>query len=282
IWPCWSWFSLMTLSTDVQPLESSAEGPAQRKVALVVEYDGTRYAGFQLQANAPTIQGELEKAIEALTGERIRLMTASRTDAGVHAKGQVVSFRTGSAHSLETFITGLNYYLPGDIAVKAAHRADDSFNVRRQAVSREYNYYILNSSTRSPLRERFYHLVAGHLNIEVMNRAARALIGEHDFASFVNNSDAAARNTVKRVLRAEMRRDGDLVVFNIMANSFLMHQVRNIVGPLIRVGRGKMSVDEFCSILESKQPCLAGPTAPAGGLCLMQVNYKNPFEDGVL
>ena len=271
------------LATDVMPaIKPEVNLATTTKVVLVVEYDGTLYHGFQSQGDLPTIQRELETAIKELTGERIRVMAASRTDTGVHARGQVVSFRTGSGHSLETFVTGLNYYLPQDIAVKVAYRADNSFNVRREAVSREYNYSILNSPVRSPLRERFYHLVAGQMDIEAMNRAARALIGEHDFASFVNNSEAAARNTVKRVQKAEVRKDGDLVTFNIVANSFLMHQVRNTVGSLIRVGRGKMSVDEFCSILEAKKPCLAWPTAPAGGLCLMQVNYKNPFEDGIL
>ena len=266
------------LATDIMQ-EMKPEGglATTTKVVLIVEYDGTRYHGFQSQGDLPTIQRELETAIKELTGERIRLITASRTDAGVHAKGQAVSFRTGSALSLETFVKGLNYYLPEDIAVKSAHRADDSFNVRRHAVSREYNYYILNGSTRSPLREGFYHHVIGHLDIEAMNRAARALIGEHDFASFVNNNEEAAKGTVKRVLRSEIRRDGDLVVFNIVANSFLMHQVRNTVGSLIRVGRGKTSVDEFCCILEARKPGLARPTAPAIGLCLMQVNYKNPL-----
>ena len=278
------------LATDVMPeinpstsLRMKPEGKlaTTTKVVLIVEYDGTCYHGFQLQAGLPTIQRELETAIRELTGERTRLITASRTDAGVHAKGQVVSFRTGSAHSLETFVKGLNYYLPKDIAVKAAYGVADSFNVRRQAVSREYNYYILNSLTRSPLREHFYHLVPGRLDIEAMDQAAGMLIGEHDFASFVNNNEAAAKSTVRRVYRAEMRRDGDLVIFNMVANSFLMHQVRNTVGTLIRVGRGKMSVDEFCSILEARKPGLAWPTAHARGLCLTQVNYKNPLEDGV-
>jgi tRNA pseudouridine38-40 synthase len=271
----------MLAATIIPEIKPEGKLATTTKVVLIVEYDGTRYHGFQLQAGLPTIQRELETAIRELTGERTRLITASRTDAGVHAKGQVVSFRTRSEHSLETFVKGLNYYLPKDIAVKAAHRADDSFNVRRHAVSREYNYYILNSSTRSPLRERFYYLVAGRLDIEAINQAARALIGEHDFASFVNNNEAAARSTVRRVHRAEMRRDGDLAVFSMAANSFLMHQVRNTVGSLIRVGRGKMSIDQFCSILEAKKHGLAWPTAPARGLCLMQVNYKNPFEDGI-
>lgn len=249
------------------------------KIVLIVEYDGTRYHGFQLQAKLPTIQRELEEALWKLTGERLRVLAASRTDAGVHAKGQVVSFRTGSPHSPETFIKALNYYLPKDIAVKTARKVKDSFNVRRQAVSREYNYYILNSLTRSPLRERFYYLVPGHLDIEAMNQACQVLIGEHDFASFVGNSEVAAKSTVRRVFRVEMRKDGELAVFHMVANSFLMHQVRNTVGTLIRVGRGEMSGDEFYSILEAKKPGLAWPTAPARGLCLMQVNYRNAFED---
>jgi tRNA pseudouridine38-40 synthase len=251
------------------------------KIVLLVEYDGTRYHGFQLQAKLPTVQSELEKALWELTGEKTRVLTASRTDAGVHAKGQVVSFRTRSSHSLETFVKALNYYLPKDIAVKAAHRVKDSFNVRRHAVSREYNYYILNSLTRSPLRERFYYLVTGHLDIDAMYQACQVLIGEHDFASFVNNNEVAAKSTVRRVYRSEMRQDEEFVIFNIVANSFLMHQVRNTVGTLLRVGLGRMSGDEFCSILEAAKPGLAWPTAPARGLCLMQVSYRRPFEEEI-
>lgn len=248
------------------------------KIVLIVEYDGTRYHGFQLQADLPTIQAELEKALQKLTGERLRVMAASRTDAGVHAKGQVVSFRTNSLHSPETFVRALNYYLPKDIVVKAGHRVNDSFNVRRHAVSREYNYYILN--TRSPLREGFYYLVTGHLDIKAMNQACQALIGDHDFASFISSSGVEAKSTVRRVYRAEVKKDGELAIFNMVANSFLIHQVRNTVGTLIRIGRGKMSNDEFHSILEAKKPGLAWPTVPARGLCLMRVNYQIPFEDG--
>ncbi len=250
------------------------------KIVLILEYDGTRYYGFQLQANLPTIQGELEKALWKLTGERTRVMAASRTDAGVHAKGQVVSFKTGSSRSLETFINGLNYYLPRDIAVKAAHRVGDSFNVRRHAVSREYNYYILNSLTRSPLREGFSYLVRRHLDIDAMNQACQVLLGEHDFASFASEI-AVGIKTMRRVYRAEVRKDGEFVVFSMVANSFLPHQVRNTVGALIRVGLGKVSGDEFYSIMEAKKPGLAGPTVPACGLCLMQVNYPHPFEEEI-
>ena len=249
------------------------------RIALIIEYDGTRYHGSQSQVNAITIQKELENALQKLAGETIRIACASRTDAGVHAKGQVVSFKAKSSHSQQTFINGLNYYLPKDIAIKAAHRVRDSFSVRRQAVSREYNYYILNSPTRSPLRSGFFYLVKGHLNIEAMNQACQGLIGEHDFASFTSDIDISLRSTVRRVYRVEVSRDGELVVLNMVANSFLPHQVRNTVGSLIRVGLDRTSTDEFYSIMEAKKPGLAGPKAPAYGLYLTQVYYPRPFEE---
>ena len=251
------------------------------KMVLIVEYDGTGYHGFQLQATLPTIQWEMEKALWELTGERIRVMAASRTDAGVHAKGQVVSFRTESPLPPQTFVNGLNYYLSRDIAIKAAYRVGDSLNVRRDAISREYNYCILNSLTRSPIREGFSYRVGGHLDIEAMNQACQALVGEHDFISFASSMGIGTKNTVRRMYQAKMEKDGELVVFNVVANSFLTHQVRNTVGTLIRVGLGRMRVDEFCSIIEMKKPGLVGPTAPARGLCLMQVNYPYPFEEEI-
>jgi tRNA pseudouridine38-40 synthase len=245
------------------------------KIVLIIEYDGTHYHGFQWQAGLPSIQREVEKAIKRLTGERLRVIAASRTDAGVHATGQVVSFRTRSPLPTDTFVNGLNYYLPRDIAVKAAHRVDDSFNVRRDAISREYSYYIVNSPTRSPTRQGFSYFVTSPLDIEAANRAAQALIGEHDFSPFASGNGAGIRNTVRHVFQANLERGGELVIFNMVANSFLTHQVRNTVGALIRVGLGKMSVDEFNSIIEAKKPGMAGPTAPACGLCLTRINYHN-------
>jgi len=245
-----------------------------------MEYDGTHYYGFQLQANLPTIQGEVETALWKLTGERSRVMAASRTDSGVHAKRQVASFRTRSSLSSPTFIKGLNYYLPSDIAVKDAFRVSDSFNVRRQAISREYNYYILNSPTRSPIRRGFAYRVTHPLDIEAMNEACEVLIGEHDFASFATSiEDSNVKSTVRRVYQARVEKDGELVIFNIVASSFLPHQVRNTIGTLIKVGLGKMTIDEFRSILEARKPGLAGPTVPAHGLCLMGVNYPHSWEE---
>jgi tRNA pseudouridine38-40 synthase len=249
------------------------------RIVLVVEYNGSHYYGFQLQAKLPSIQGEIERALKRLTGDRTRVLGASRTDSGVHARGQVVSFRTRSQLSPRTFINGLNYYLPGDIAVREAYRADDAFNIRSHAISREYRYYILNRPTRSPLWEGFSYLVSGGLDIEAMNRACQALVGEHDFASFASNLEATIKSTWRRVYHAAVSRDGELVIFNIVANSFLPHQVRNTVGALVRVGLGRMTPEEFYSIIEAKKIGLAGPAAPASGLYLMKVNYRKAFKE---
>ncbi|UCH43909.1 MAG: tRNA pseudouridine(38-40) synthase TruA [Dehalococcoidales bacterium] len=246
---------------------------------MVIEYNGTRYHGWQLQSGLPTIQGEIEKALLKLTGERTRVMAASRTDAGVHACGQVVSFLTGSAYLKQTYIDGLNYYLPRDIAVKEAYRVGDSLNVRRDAVSRQYSYHIFNSQTRSPLREGLSYRVSGHLDVDAMNRACHVLIGRHDLASFSSGSGTNVGSTVRNVHRAEFHRGGKMVIFDMVANAFLPHQVRSTVGALIRVGLGRMSEGQFYSIMDAREPGLGRPTAPACGLYLMQVNYPRSFEE---
>lgn len=249
------------------------------RVVLIIEYDGTGYYGFQLQAGQLTIQEELEQALGKLTGHRHRVVAASRTDAGVHARGQVVSFRTDSPLPLSAFVGGLNYYLPDDIAVKAAYRVADAFHVQRDAVSREYHYYIWNSPTRSPFWRQVSYLVAGKLDIAAMNEAGAVLIGEHDLASFASQLGVEKRRTIRRVYHAGVEKTEELVVFKMVASSFLPHQVRNTVGVLVRVGLGKMSLNEVRSIMEAKRPGLAGPTAPACGLCLERVNYPVPFEE---
>ena len=251
-----------------------------KRLALVLEYDGTNYFGFQWQANAPSIQGALENALEKLTGEQVRVLGSSRTDTGVHARGQVVSFKTSSSLPMEAFVNGLNYHLPQDIAVKSAYQVNDNFLVRSMSVSREYGYYILNSQTRSPMTSRFAYRVAGELNVEAMNRACQALVGIHDFASFASDiSDEPEMSTVREVYQAKVERDGDVIVFNIVANAFIRHQIRSAAGALVQVGLNKLSEAEFVSILEAKKIGLAGPTLPACGLCLMRVNYPCSFEE---
>jgi tRNA pseudouridine38-40 synthase len=249
------------------------------RIILVIEYNGTNYHGSQSQVNAPTIQGEIEKALKKLTGERIRIKIASRTDAGVHAKGQVVGFDARAKLPLKSFIDGLNHYLPEDIAVKEAYKAEADFDVRRRAVSREYRYCIYNSPTRSPLKEGTAWRVAGKLDIAAMQKACEALIGRHDFASFVGSEiTAKQKRTVRDIFKAEITQDGEMAIFKIIANSFLPHQVRNMIGSLVKVGQDKMTTTEFKQMVESRTPGLARPTAPAEGLCLVQVNYPGPFE----
>jgi tRNA pseudouridine38-40 synthase len=247
---------------------------------LELEYEGTNYCGFQFQINAPTIQDEIEKALLKLTGEKLRIVAASRTDTGVHAKGQVVSFRTRSSLKTETFINGLNYYLPQDIAVKASYKVNNKFSVQREVISREYRYHILNRRIRSPLKRDWTYLVNQSLDIEGMNQACGFLLGEHDFASFVTEINRSSiKSTIRRVFKASVARHRDLVLFDINAKSFLPHQVRNTVGTLIRVGLRKISLSEFQTLMEGKKPGLAGPTVPARGLVLMQVNYPRPLGD---
>jgi len=246
------------------------------KFILLVEYDGTQYHGFQWQVDLPTIQNELEQAIRRFCGQSSRVMAASRTDAGVHAKGQVVSFWAKSTLSTMTLVRALNYYLPGDIAVKAAYRASDDFNVRRDALSREYHYYILNSNTRSPLSQRFALFVPKMLDVEAMNEACQLIQGEHDFASFASSLDDS-RSTLRNVYEAGTGKKGDFTVFRIVANSFLPHQVRSTVGLLIRLGLGKIGIEGFRDIMEARSLGLAGPLSPACGLCLEKVNYPEPL-----
>jgi len=243
---------------------------------LLIEYDGTQYHGFQWQAGLPTIQSELEQAIRRFCGQSSRVMAASRTDAGVHAKGQVVGFWAKSTLDTKTLVRAMNYYLPGDIAVKAAYRASDDLNVRRDALSREYRYHILNSDTRSPLSRRFALFVPKVLDIEAMNEACELMPGEHDFASFASSLDDN-RSTLRNVYEAEIEKKEEFTVFRIVANSFLPHQVRSTVGLLIRLGLGKVGVEDFHDIMEAKSLGLAGPVSPACGLCLEKINYPGPL-----
>jgi tRNA pseudouridine38-40 synthase len=246
------------------------------KFILLIEYDGTQYYGFQWQVGLPTIQNELEQAIKQFCGQSSRVMAASRTDAGVHAKGQVVSFWAKSTLDTMTLVRALNYYLPGDIAVKAAYRAGDNFNVRRDALSREYRYYILNSNTRSPLSRRFALFVPKMLDIQPMNEACQLIQGEHDFVSFASSLDGN-KSTLRNVYEAGIETKGDFTVFCIVANSFLPHQVRSTVGLLIRLGLGKIGIADFRDIMEARSLGLAGPLSPACGLCLEKVNYPEPL-----
>ena len=244
---------------------------------MLVEYDGTRYHGFQWQDNAATIQGELESALYKLTGETGRVMAASRTDAGVHALGQVASFRTRTELSPQSFVRGLNHFLPADVAIRNAYSVGTDFHVMK-ATQRHYRYYITNRTVRSPFKDRFAHLVPGRLDVEAMDRACQTLVGKHDFAPFVSVV-APVRSTVRTVYSASVARHEESVTFDIIAGSFLPHQVRNTVGALLRVGLGRMEVEVFGEMARSGQRGVMGPTAPACGLWLMQIDYIPPLGE---
>jgi len=216
----------------------------------------------------------------ALTGEEIRVSLAGRTDAGVHARGQVVSFKTASSLPEKTFVSGLNHFLPADIAVKSVRRVEEAFDPRRHALKREYEYFILNSSTRSAVWHGRAYQVAGRIDVEAMNKACSLLLGEHDFASFASSPEEPGKSTVRCMYEASVRREGDMVVVRLVASAFLLHQVRNTVGALLRVGQGKMTQSEFQGIINLREFGLAEPTAPACGLYLNKVYYSNNFEEG--
>ncbi len=253
------------------------ESVTLRKVALVVEYDGTRYAGFQVQADAPTIQGELERAIARLTLADARVYGAGRTDSGVHAMGQVVAFSTSSTLPCDTLTRGLSHFLPADIAVKAAYDVPSTFDPRRQAHSRVYRYTFLPRLTPSPLQERYAYRVAGSLDDEAMGVALRHLNGTHDFAT-LTGAVAAGKSTVRNVYATRLWREENLVRFEVEANAFLPHQMRRIAGLLLTVGTGHLSPEEIPSVLDGHadlQHMQPVATLPPQGLCLMQVNYKD-------
>jgi len=242
-----------------------------RYLRATVEYDGTDYYGFQWQADRPTVQGELERALAAITQEMIRITAAGRTDAGVHARGQVIAFHTQWRHPLADLERALNALLAKDVAVRELSLAEEGFHPRFSARSREYRYTIFNQPLRSPLARRFAYHYPYPLDVEAMDQAAGVLIGTHDFATF--GQPPQGENTVRRVLRAGCSQEGPFVYFDIEANAFLQRMVRSIVGTLLQVGSDKLSPQDFAGILHAAERSLAGPTAPPHGLCLMRVNY---------
>lgn len=243
----------------------------QRRVMAVIEYDGTDYLGFQWQAEGRTIQGEVERVLAEVTRRETRVVGAGRTDAGVHAVGQVISFVPQWKHSLPELQRAMNALLSEDIAVHQMAWVADDFHPRFSAVSREYRYTILNRPFRSPLARRFAYHYLRPLDVEAMARAAKCLVGSHDFASF--GRAPQGENTVRQVYQAECTRQEQFVYFDIVANAFLYRMVRNIVGTLLLVGIGELSPEGFEEILQARDGRRVGPTAPAHGLCLMRVNY---------
>jgi tRNA pseudouridine38-40 synthase len=225
--------------------------PEVRTIKAVVEYDGTRYAGFQQQPHLLTIQGEMERALREVTQEEAKIVGAGRTDAGVHAGGQVIHFLTGWKRSLEDL--------------------QPDFHARFSAVTRAYRYTILNQPVRSPLEARYAYHYEHHLDAAAMGQALEYLVGTHDFASF--GQPTQGESTLRDVLRVSCSREGNHIHVDLTANAFLRHMARAIVGTLLLVGRGVLHAEDMKAILAAKDRSQAGPPAPAHGLCLVRVNY---------
>ncbi len=250
-----------------------------RRIGLLIEYDGTAYHGSQRQARDDTIEGRVRDAALALTGRPARVVSQGRTDAGAHARGQVMALDTEAAHQAAAFVGGLNCYLPHDIAVRAARELAPGFDVRRRARSRQYRYLVRVSSGRSPLWRRFAWVCEIEPDVEAMQAAAGRLVGERDFAAFAGRPDRPA-NTVRRMLRATVKRKGGVIGFTFEATAFLPHQVRRTVGALMQVGQGKMNEETFRNFLRGGAFAQAGPVAPPQGLCLWSVSYEPPVFEG--
>lgn len=240
---------------------------AARRFKATVEYDGTEFAGFQLQPGARTVQGELEAALARLSGGNRQPVTgAGRTDAGVHATGQVIAFTYPGSLSVEGLTEALNGNLPPDVAIRDLRRAPAGFNPRYAARYREYRYTIWNGP-RSPLRERTTLWVRANLDVAAMARAATVLEGRHDFTAF----GAADPQPVRNVHRIRVRRTGSLVTIDVRADAFLRGMVRRIVAVLLAVGMGRLDGSAVAHLLTARTPALDGAAAPARGLCLRRV-----------
>lgn len=244
-----------------------------RNIRLLLEYDGTAYHGWQRQKNALTIQEVLETALAKLTGEAAKVHGSGRTDAGVHARGQVANFHTAGRIPLKAFYAGLNSLLPRDLAVLDAAEVPMDFHARKSARAKTYEYRILNRRQPSPLNRRYAWVVREPLNLEAMTAAAAALPGEHDFSAF-KASGGAPGHAVRQVSAASWRQGAaGRLRFSITANGFLRGMVRSLVGTMVEIGLGKRPPEDLAGLLNSGDRAGAGPTAPAQGLFLVEVLY---------
>jgi tRNA pseudouridine38-40 synthase len=251
-------------------MEYSGLTAQARNIALLIEYDGTAYGGWQIQKNSDSVQGEIEKSLSEMLREKVRLTGAGRTDAGVHAKGQVANFFTSSEWSPAKFVSALNGTLPPDIAIRAASEVRPEFHSRFDAIARRYSYRII--ARKTPIDRAFAAFFPFTLSLENMNSAAEFLRGEMSFKAFTKYADQQRHFTCNLAF-ARWSRDAEVLVFEIEANRFLHGMVRAIVGTLVDVGRGKLTIDDFHSIINSGERALASMSAPACGLCLEEVKY---------
>ncbi len=242
------------------------------RLAVGIEYAGTRYAGWQRQNGAPSVQAEVERALGRVADHALQVVCAGRTDAGVHALGQVAHFDSDSTRPLRGWLLGANSNLPADIALSWVATVADDFHARYSARTRSYRYLVLNRRTRSPLAAERACLWHAPLDAARMHDGLQALVGEHDFSAF-RAAECQSRSPLRRLERIAVDRHGDLVVIDVTANAFLHHMVRNIAGAALLVGDGTRPAGWPGELLRGRDRRIAGPTAPPGGLYFAAVEY---------
>ena len=248
-----------------------------KRVKLVVAYDGTNYRGWQIQNNGETIESMLNRAISSLTGEDIHVMGSSRTDSGVHAMGNVAVFDTEARMAADKFSYALNQRLPEDIRIQNSCEVPSDFHPRYQKTVKTYEYRILNREFPLPAYRLNTHFTYRPLDVARMQEAAQYLEGEHDFQSFCA-AGAQVKTTVRTIHELTVTKEGDLIVIRVTGNGFLYNMVRIIAGTLMKVGMGEWEPERMTEILEGCDRKLAGPTAPAKGLTLMEIHFKGEKE----
>lgn len=252
--------------------------PVSQRWALLLQYEGTEFAGSQWQPNRPTVQAALQSAVADLTGASSSVSLAGRTDAGVHAMGQTASFvseKSVAEMPAHRWVRGINHFLPSTIAVQAAAAVADEFDPRRDAISRSYSYQVVLANQRQPLWEHRAWIAPRPFCVEHAHSALERLVGRHDFAAFTPPTHE--RSTIRTLNEASLAIDADALTFRFRAESFLQHQVRRMVGAVVDVGRGRRTTDDFVEVFVRAEPGSMGPTAPACGLTLAEVEYVPPL-----
>ncbi|NVN91126.1 MAG: tRNA pseudouridine(38-40) synthase TruA [Desulfuromonadales bacterium] len=243
-----------------------------RTIKLSIEYDGTNYAGWQIQPNGMAVQQVIEEALLQLLGEQVRLRSSGRTDAGVHAQDMVASFTTARKLPLQAFVGGVNRFLPPDIAILSATEVPTGFKAIGDARSKHYRYTIYNAQVRSPLRRLYSWHVREQLNLPAMCDAAYRYIGRHDFAAF-RASNCVTKTTIRRIDSVSVSSEGNIIVIDVTGEGFLKNMVRIMAGTLVDIGRGRFAPEHIDMLLKNPDRKKAGVTAPACGLCLVEVSY---------
>ena len=243
-----------------------------RTILLIIEFDGTCYAGWQVQPNGLAVQEVIEKALAKILKQEVRIHSSGRTDAGVHAHGMAAHFQAETKLPLTAFREGVNCLLPQDIVIREAREMPNSFHARFSAKGKWYRYCIYQNEVRSPISARTSWHISQPLDLGVMQSAAELLVGEHDFKAF-RTASCAAKTTTRKIFRIDVRHEGNLIFIDVVGSGFLKNMVRMIVGTLVEIGLGRRPIEDTKKLVSGKDHIAPGPTAPAHGLCLQEVWY---------